>query len=120
MNRTAELEHLRAKLDSRRRQIEENETGSRSTKTAQRNGSKASSQRELTEIEKALQRFRMGMYGVCSSCGGAISTLRLCAMPSTEFCVECYELETKTSAPTNRVEKVSRIGRSTLAILRRW
>jgi RNA polymerase-binding protein DksA len=44
---------------------------------------------ELDEIEDALARLAGGTYGPCQSCGVAISTARLRAMPAARHCVEC-------------------------------
>lgn len=45
----------------------------------------------LRAIEDALARIRQGTYGVCGSCGGHISTIRLEAVPWTHHCRECKE-----------------------------
>src|SRR4051794_27190168 len=37
--------------------------------------------RELTQIERALQKLKQGSYGVCESCGSRIPVGRLNALP---------------------------------------
>lgn len=48
-----------------------------------------SERRELLEIEAALGRIAAGTFGLCESCGGAIGTQRLAALPETRFCIAC-------------------------------
>lgn len=43
----------------------------------------------LRETDAALERVRMGTYGVCESCGRDIPLARLEARPATPFCVAC-------------------------------
>ena len=44
---------------------------------------------ELRNIEAALVRLEEGNYGVCASCGEAISPERLDAVPTTPLCRNC-------------------------------
>lgn len=46
---------------------------------------------ELVEIDAALERITKGQYGRCESCGGAIGSQRLNALPETRFCIGCAE-----------------------------
>lgn len=46
---------------------------------------------QLRRIEAALKRISTGDFGVCASCGGAISLKRLQAMPSVYNCIECQQ-----------------------------
>lgn len=46
-------------------------------------------QRELHEVESALQRIVAGTYGRCEGCGQAIGRQRLRALPETRFCMSC-------------------------------
>ncbi|HEX5482284.1 MAG TPA: TraR/DksA family transcriptional regulator [Terriglobia bacterium] len=48
--------------------------------------------RILKEIDRALERVARGNYGVCESCGEAISPARLKALPWARYCVQCQEL----------------------------
>lgn len=43
----------------------------------------------IAKIDDALQRLRDGNYGLCESCGGAISLSRLKARPVTTLCIDC-------------------------------
>jgi DnaK suppressor protein len=46
---------------------------------------------EIAKIKSALARIENGSYGICTSCGGAIHTGRLEAMPSAAQCISCAE-----------------------------
>lgn len=43
----------------------------------------------LAEVEAALGRIDDGTYGLCTSCGSAVSSERLAAIPAAAHCVEC-------------------------------
>jgi DnaK suppressor protein len=45
--------------------------------------------RELAQIEHALQRIALGVYGRCEACGGRIPAARLNALPYTNRCIKC-------------------------------
>lgn len=45
--------------------------------------------RELVAVEKALERFEQGLYGVCEECGGKIPMARLQALPYATTCIAC-------------------------------
>lgn len=45
----------------------------------------------LYAIESALQRLRLGQYGVCITCGKEISRARLEAIPWTPYCRDCAQ-----------------------------
>lgn len=45
----------------------------------------------LRAIEKALQRIRDGVYGICEECEEEINPKRLTALPSAALCVRCQE-----------------------------
>jgi DnaK suppressor protein len=45
--------------------------------------------RELSSIEKALERMRAGQFGVCEHCGGKIAVARLKALPYATLCIDC-------------------------------
>jgi DnaK suppressor protein len=47
---------------------------------------------ELTDIRNALQRLESGSYGICTGCGGNISSERLQARPASAECLDCAEL----------------------------
>jgi len=47
------------------------------------------------EIDEALNRIKIGSYGACESCGGAIEKARMLALPYSRMCVGCQsKLET--------------------------
>ncbi len=45
--------------------------------------------RELAQIEHALHRIALGVYGRCESCGSKIPAARLNAVPYTSKCIKC-------------------------------
>ncbi|WP_427892889.1 TraR/DksA family transcriptional regulator [Kribbella sp. GL6] len=46
-------------------------------------------QRQLTEIDAALDRVADGTYGVCERCGRPIAPARLEARPTARTCFDC-------------------------------
>lgn len=46
-------------------------------------------QRQLTEIDAAIERLAAGTYGVCEQCGQLIAAARLEARPTARTCIEC-------------------------------
>lgn len=50
-----------------------------------------SEQRLAEKIRHALDRIGRGLYGLCESCGEAISPARLEAKPSVFLCLRCQE-----------------------------
>ncbi len=47
--------------------------------------------RQLKEIEDALERIKLGEYGVCEDCGEPIPEQRLRLFPAARLCVRCQE-----------------------------
>ena len=47
--------------------------------------------RQLKEIEDALERVRLGEYGLCEDCGEPIPEQRLRLFPAARLCVRCQE-----------------------------
>lgn len=45
--------------------------------------------RELASIENALERMRVGQFGVCEGCSTKIPMARLNALPYATLCIEC-------------------------------
>jgi RNA polymerase-binding protein DksA len=43
----------------------------------------------LVEIDEALERMKLGTFGLCEGCEEPIPKARLSAMPHTRFCVDC-------------------------------
>jgi len=55
--------------------------------------------RLIKKIDQAISRVKDGSFGVCESCGGAISVKRLQARPVTTLCIDCktaQEIEERT------------------------
>ncbi len=50
---------------------------------------------KLENIQKALTRIKIGEFGSCSECGDAIGKARLLAIPETELCIKCAEIQEK-------------------------
>ncbi len=46
-------------------------------------------ERELAEIDAALERIEEGRYGTCQACGGPVGLQRLRAVPEARFCLGC-------------------------------
>ena len=44
---------------------------------------------EIRDVEAALERVRVGQYGLCVDCGTPISVSRLRAMPTARRCMQC-------------------------------
>jgi DnaK suppressor protein len=42
----------------------------------------------LRDVERALERFEQGSYGICEKCGRPIGDARLEAMPAVTTCIE--------------------------------
>lgn len=49
--------------------------------------------REFGQIERAIQRFEQGDYGICETCGCAIPIARLKVLPFAGKCVKCQQLD---------------------------
>ena len=49
-------------------------------------------QRELSDIDRALERLQDGTYGVCAHCGKPIAPERLAARPSAATCIDCASI----------------------------
>src|SRR5437764_4212258 len=45
--------------------------------------------RELTQIDKAIDRLKQGAYGSCEACNCKIPIARLNALPYTTLCIKC-------------------------------
>jgi DnaK suppressor protein len=51
--------------------------------------------RDLTQIDRALERLKQGTYGLCEACACRIPIARLNALPYTTLCIKCQrEMET--------------------------
>jgi DnaK suppressor protein len=45
--------------------------------------------RKSNQIKKALERVRLGKYGICEDCGKMIDTDRLAIFPEATMCIKC-------------------------------
>ncbi len=63
--------------------------------------------RELSKIERALERLRQGTYGLCEGCQKKIPVARLNALPFSTTCVECQREMELTGTFGGRDEGVS-------------
>lgn len=64
--------------------------------------------RELSQIEKALERMKSGHYGVCEVCNGKIKLERLKALPYATMCIDCQrELEREGGAGHGDLDRFS-------------
>lgn len=54
--------------------------------------------RELTAINDAINRIKLGVYGVCDACGKPIPLTRLRAIPYATDCIECRRKAERRSA----------------------
>jgi RNA polymerase-binding protein DksA len=52
---------------------------------------------QLAEVERALQKFEDGTYGLCDSCGQVIDPARLEALPQASLCLNCKALQAKNA-----------------------
>ena len=48
-------------------------------------------ERQLEQVNAALQRMDEGAYGICLNCGRQIDPERLKALPFAEYCIDCAE-----------------------------
>ena len=46
-------------------------------------------QQQLSDVERALQKFEDGTYGICDNCGKEIALERLQALPQATLCINC-------------------------------
>lgn len=88
---------LAGNWDARFPKFEETESGSHSARDEEadeveeyevRLATEGSLETRLLEVNKALERMRLGTYGICPKCGKAISDERLGANPAAEFDVK--------------------------------
>jgi hypothetical protein len=57
-----------------------------------------------SQVDAALGKMELGVYGACESCGKEIPFARLDAVPWTRFCSECVEQEEPQEAPAAEVQ----------------
>jgi DnaK suppressor protein len=56
-------------------------------------------QREIEEIDAALQRLAAGSYGICEDCQDKITDARLRALPATRLCIDCARVQEQRPVP---------------------
>lgn len=62
----------------------------------------------IGKVQEALKKVGDGSYGVCESCGEAISVKRLMARPVTSFCINCKsEMEAQETREENNLQSES-------------
>jgi DnaK suppressor protein len=65
-------------------------------------------QRQLQEIEVALDRLDNGEYGECRECGEEIGAARLKALPTATLCIDCAkDLEKKNKSRVTRESPIA-------------
>ena len=55
--------------------------------------------RRMLQIERALERIKLGTYGRCAECGDAIDAARLSEEPHVQLCLGCESALEGESAP---------------------
>lgn len=76
-------------LALREREIEYEEESTREALVGTLDKLEEGSVSELNSIERALQKMRLGQYGICEQCGRDIHPGRLEAVPHTDKCLQC-------------------------------
>ena len=54
---------------------------------------------QLRSIEAALSRIQDGTFGICETCSHEIAPRRLQAVPWTEHCIRCQEMQEQQADP---------------------
>jgi RNA polymerase-binding protein DksA len=52
-------------------------------------------ERQLMQVNNALDRIEVGTYGTCANCGKPINPARLDALPFSMYCIDCQNLADK-------------------------
>ena len=63
--------------------------------------------RELAHIENALDRMKVGKYGLCEVCSGKIPMVRLHALPYATMCIDCQRESERSEGIRREVEERS-------------
>lgn len=120
--RRSELrKRLGGELDNLGTQAGDNSTGDSADAAFDSAGEEIATQlaiveaRELSQVETALARIKLGKYGTCAGCGGKIPVLRLNALPYSTLCIPCQQeserdstwLEARTQGDWDRVKDSS-------------
>ena len=68
---------------------DENEYASRVVEVGMQLALRSRMEARRKEVEEALSRMDIGVYGVCEECGDDIGAARLFASPTARLCVHC-------------------------------
>ncbi len=60
---------------------------------------------QIRDIDAALERIQLGVYGICMNCGCEIGIDRLIAYPTAKRCIECQSQREKTFASESMVNR---------------
>ena len=100
-DRQTKLQHERQRIQERIDQIqrdEQQETASGQTDTAHewenadvRDSLLTSAEQELRQVDAALQRIDLGIYGLCEVCEEPIAEKRLDVLPYATRCINCAD-----------------------------
>ncbi|MCI0357344.1 MAG: TraR/DksA C4-type zinc finger protein [Planctomycetaceae bacterium] len=71
--------------------------------------------RELWQIDRALDKLRLGRYGRCETCNKAIAPMRLKYLPYATDCIGCARRHERRGAAANEHRPVNRIAAFTTA-----
>jgi DnaK suppressor protein len=88
---TEELDELRSTGIEPALELEERAQKARDTRIFARLDDRR--ERQIKEIDDALERIALGTYGICERCGKPIPPTRLRAMPTARFHVQCASEE---------------------------
>ncbi|MCF6201884.1 MAG: RNA polymerase-binding protein DksA [Hydrogenimonas sp.] len=58
----------------------------------------SSQQRELEEIDQALEKIKRGSFGICEMCEEPIGMQRLKVKPFAKYCIACRQIAEKSPA----------------------
>jgi len=117
--RDNDIEYFKQMLESRREQIVKNIAGSSkeldelhqnhdvmdegdfasvSTDNMINEEILSSQQRELEEIDEALEKIKKGAFGICEMCEEPIGMQRLKVKPFAKYCIACRQIAEKSPA----------------------
>ena len=52
---------------------------------------------QMADVDRALQKFEEGKYGLCEDCGQPIDPARLDALPQAQLCLSCKARQAKNA-----------------------
>jgi len=58
-------------------------------------GLASAERKSIYELDDALKRIEDGSFGICDDCKGAITKIRLKAVPSARLCIKCQQKREK-------------------------